>query len=224
MAFFARNHSRPQLAHADAVRFFASVSKGGLRVDEQLVDLVKEICPGTGIEPESFWFSFGKMVKENHTRNKELLDKRDSIQHKIDEFHQGRAVTKQATPPIEFDKYKKFLKDIGYLVPEKEPFSITTGNGRGSLLDAFYGTDVIPEDGIETMPNRVSSLRSSFSCRWSSQRKGVQPEERGEGKKREEVEGERIEGHGSDSGLSRGVPMDGRNLPPQGRGRLSSPT
>uniref|UniRef100_A0A7S4KK02 Malate synthase N-terminal domain-containing protein n=1 Tax=Guillardia theta TaxID=55529 RepID=A0A7S4KK02_GUITH len=169
LSLASRNHGRAHLVHVDAARFLASVAKGGLKVDEQLVDFVKEICPGTGIESESFWSSFGKMVRENHSRNKELLDKRSAIQSKIDEFHEGRS-------PIEFERYKKFLVDIGYLVPEKEPFSISTdcvdpeialvagpqlvcpvdnprfilnaANARwGSLLDAFYGTDVIPEDG-----------------------------------------------------------------------------
>lgn len=146
------------------------IDKGGLKVDECLVDLVQNnIAPGTGVDPEAFWAGFGKLVLENTARNKALLTQRDEIQKKLDNYHlSGKS--------LKMPEYKKFLTDIGYLLPEGEPFTVETSkvdpeiatiagpqlvcpvdnprfilnaaNSRwGSLMDALYGTDVIPQEG-----------------------------------------------------------------------------
>ena len=96
------------------------VDKGGLKVDERLVKLVQnDIAPGTGVDPEAFWDGFSKLVLENAPRNKALLDKRDDFQQKINAFHTPRG-------PIMMPEYKKFLSDIGYLLPEGPSFAIET--------------------------------------------------------------------------------------------------
>ncbi len=146
------------------------IESAGLSIAGKLYSLVKEeIIPGTGIETDQFWQGLAQITRELGPKNKELLEKRDDLQLQIDEWH-------QQNPGVhDMPAYQEFLRDIGYLVPEGEDFSITTGNVDpeiatiagpqlvvpvsnarfalnaanarwGSLYDAYYGTDLIPED------------------------------------------------------------------------------
>lgn len=145
---------------------------GGLKVDEELYHLVNgEIAPGTGVDTTEFWESLGKIVTDLAPLNRELLQKRDTLQQQIDAWH----VTRKGQP-IDGEAYKSFLSKIGYLQSEGDHFEVTTANVDpevasiagpqlvvpvdnaryalnaanarwGSLYDALYGTDVIPEDG-----------------------------------------------------------------------------
>jgi malate synthase len=146
------------------------VQVGGLSVAAVLHDFVEsEALPGTGLAPEAFWAGAEAIFADLAPRNRELLARRDELQTLIDDFH-------RATPgQPESTAYKNFLTDIGYLVPEPADFEISTSgadteitqqagpqlvvpllnarfainaaNARwGSLYDALYGTDVIPED------------------------------------------------------------------------------
>ncbi len=149
------------------------VDSGGLQVAKPLYDLVKgEIAPGTGIDPEGCWRSFAAIVAELGPRNAALLARRDALQAQIDAWHRTRR-----GESIDPGAYCAFLADIGYLVPEGPDFSVTTtnvdpeiariagpqlvvpvsnaryalnaANARwGSLYDALYGTDVIPDEGV----------------------------------------------------------------------------
>lgn len=148
------------------------IDVGGLQVAKPLYDLVKdEIAPGTGVDPDRFWTAFGEIVRDLTPRNRDLLAKRDALQARIDEWHR-----KNPGPAADPTAYRAFLGEIGYLVPEGEDFTIGTentdpeiariagpqlvvpvnipryalnaANARwGSLYDALYGTDVLPEDG-----------------------------------------------------------------------------
>ena len=147
------------------------VEVGGLKVDQCLYQLVQdEIAPGTGVNGDIVWSEFGKIVRDLGEKNRALLEKRDALQKQIDEWHLA-----QKGQPIEMEKYKEFLSEIGYLLPEGEDFCVTTtnvdpeiatiagpqlvvpvdnaryalnaANARwGSLYDALYGTDVISEE------------------------------------------------------------------------------
>ena len=148
------------------------IQAGGLQVAKELYDFVNEkAIPGTGVDQTAFWDSFGKIANELAPRNRELLAKRDDLQAKIDAYH-----TERKGQPHNFDEYKAFLQDIGYLVPEGEDFTASTQNVEpeigqmagpqlvvpvmnarfalnaanarwGSLYDALYGTNVISEEG-----------------------------------------------------------------------------
>lgn len=151
------------------------VSVGNLRVARVLYDFVNnEALPGTDIDPDSFWAGVDKVVTDLTPQNQSLLNTRDELQAQIDKWHRHRVIE-----PIDPEAYRQFLTDIGYLLPEPDDFTITTSgvddeitttagpqlvvpvlnarfalnaaNARwGSLYDALYGTDVIPEtDGAE---------------------------------------------------------------------------
>ena len=160
------------------------VTIGSLSIDPALEALVREeIIPGLGLDAEDFWNSFSQILNDLTPRNRELLEKRDRIQQQIDDWHLNRK-----GQPHDPQAYQEFLRSIDYLVPEGPDFKITTtgvdpeisqipgpqlvvpvsnaryalnaANARwGSLLDAAYGTDVIPETegaerGISYNPQR----------------------------------------------------------------------
>ena len=148
------------------------VEVSGIKVAKPLYDLVKiEITPGTGVDPDRLWSAFAAILAELAPRNRALLAKRDALQAQIDSWHLNHR-----GQPIDLGAYRAFLSDIGYLVPEGPDFAVTTAqvdaeiasiagpqlvvpasnaryalnaaNARwGSLYDALYGTDVIPDEG-----------------------------------------------------------------------------
>jgi len=154
------------------------VEVGGLRVAEPLHALVRdEAAPGTGVDPEAFWHALAEIVRELGPTNRRLLEHRDALQARIDAWH--REHREKVHDP---QAYRVFLLEIGYLTEEGEPFQAATrnvdreiaavpgpqlvvpldnaryalnaANARwGSLYDALYGSDVIPEDdGAEKGP------------------------------------------------------------------------
>ena len=67
--------------------------------------------------------SFEKVLEEFGAKNKELLEKRETIQKQIDEWHLSRK-----DEDHDHEEYVNFLKEIGYLLDEGEDFQITTQN------------------------------------------------------------------------------------------------
>jgi len=141
-----------------------------LSVSNKLLDFVNnELLKGTKISSEKFWQGFDKAVHELAPRNKELLNIREDLQKKIDNWH-----IQNKGNQINLAEYKKFLKEIGYLkevgldfkiktknvddeiakiagpqlvVPiMNERYALNAANARWmSLYDSLYGTDIIPE-------------------------------------------------------------------------------
>ena len=162
-----------------------------LKVDENLLDFIdNEAIPGTGIDPKKFWSEFDKSIHELSPKNKELIQKRNDIQKKIDQWHLSKKGSN-------FDKseYIDFLKSINYIVEEQSDFEINTSNVDkeissiagpqlvvpvdnaryalnaanarwGSLYDALYGTDAIPgeivKDYNEDRGNKVIKFTREF--------------------------------------------------------------
>ncbi|WP_422465397.1 malate synthase G [Endozoicomonas sp. ALC013] len=151
------------------------IQKGGLQIAPVLHDLlVNDIVPGTGVDPEKFWLSLEALVNDLAPENKALLARRDELQQKIDAWHQQNRYTEETK-----SEYRSFLEETGYLLPEGDDFAISTSkvdseiarqagpqlvvpvmnarfalnaaNARwGSLYDALYGTDAIPDsEGAE---------------------------------------------------------------------------
>jgi malate synthase len=147
------------------------VAIGKIRVAKILHELVRdEIAPGTGIAPEAVWSLLDEIVHTLGPRNRALLDKRDALQARIDAWLLGRR-----GKPFDAGATAAFLREIGYLLPAGEPFTVTTANVDpeiatlagpqlvvpmdnaryalnaanarwGSLYDALYGTNAVATD------------------------------------------------------------------------------
>ena len=147
------------------------IALGKSKINESLYNFVNnELAPDTGIDVEHFWNQFINSANILSKKNKFLLNKRDEIQKQIDDWHINNKEN------FNIESYKNFLKEIGYIVEEKDNFKIETenvdseistiagpqlvvpvdnaryalnaANARwGSLYDALYGTDAIPEEG-----------------------------------------------------------------------------
>jgi len=145
---------------------------GNLTVAKELDEFLRtEVIDGIGVDADHFWNSLETILDEFGPRNKELLQKREDIQDKIDQWHLSRK-----GEPHDQEAYISFLKEINYLLEEGDDFEISTdnvddeiktiagaqlvvpvmnarfslnaANARwGSLYDALYGTDMISEDG-----------------------------------------------------------------------------
>jgi malate synthase len=150
----------------------ARIKVDAIEIDALLHEFVaREVIPGSGVDARAFWSGFAELVARMAPRNAALLAKRDKLQASIDEWHRQHPGAK-----IDAPAYKAFLRQIGYLVPEGGPFAVSTANVDaeiaavagpqlvvpvsnaryalnaanarwGSLYDALYGTDAVPQDG-----------------------------------------------------------------------------
>src|SRR5271170_2725207 len=130
------------------------VSVGNLRVAKVLHDFINdEALPGTDIDPDSFWAGVDKVVTDLQPQNQDLLARRDQLQAQIDKWHRHHVIE-----PIDPETYRQFHAEITttagpqLVVPVLNArFALNAANARwGSLYDALYGTDVIPEsDGAD---------------------------------------------------------------------------
>ena len=165
--------------------------KNGLKINSTLLEFINnEVIPGTKVNADEFWTKFSKVVHDLAPLNKKLIEKRENIQKKIDNWH-------KANKGEQFNKneYINFLKSIDYLVEEKDDFNIETSNVDdeissiagpqlvvpvdnaryalnaanarwGSLYDSLYGTDVISGEKFKSYnsqrANRVVNYVRNF--------------------------------------------------------------
>jgi len=157
---------------------------GKLSISSKLLNFVNdELLPGTGVTKENFWSGLDKCAHELAPKNRKLLEFRENLQKKIDVWHRDKKAEK-----INIKEYSTFLSEIGYLKKEGEKFIIETknvdseissiagpqlvvpvmnaryslnaANARwGSLYNALYGTDVIPESDGASRGNKYNPKR-----------------------------------------------------------------
>ncbi|MVZ97622.1 malate synthase G [Sphingorhabdus sp. IMCC26285] len=160
------------------------VTRSTLQVAEELALFVEtRALAGTGIAVDHLWLGLADILARFVPLNRALLARRDDIQAKMDAWHRANP-----GPIADMDVYKAHLHEIGYLVPEPQPFAIDTrnvdaeiatmagpqlvvpslndrfvlnaANARwGSLYDALYGTDVL--DAAPAQPGGYDSARGS---------------------------------------------------------------
>ncbi len=167
-----------------------------LKIARSLYDLVQsEIAPGTDLDPDAVWTAFGAIVETLGPENRRLLEVRARHEQEIDAWHEEQARERPGAA-LDPHAYKSFLTQIGYLVAEDDPFTITTkdvdpeissiagpqlvvpvdnaryalnaANARwGSLYDALYGTDVISEEDGAERGTAYNPVRGSRVVEWS---------------------------------------------------------
>ncbi len=145
------------------------IKVGNLQVADELYEFINaNVLPGSQVNQEYFWAGLESIIKDLTPKNRALLAQRDDFQNKINQWH-------LENKNFEFNKYKAFLEEIGYLEPEVEDFKISTENADdeitiqagpqlvvpvnndryalnaanarwGSLYDALYGSDAISEE------------------------------------------------------------------------------
>lgn len=172
------------------------IQKGILAIDPQMYDFIEnEVLPKVGIDSDSYWSGFEKVVKAFTPRNKELLAIREKIQGQIDQWHLDNPAKEGE---IDYPAYKTFLQEIGYLLPEGDDFKVSTENVDdeiahiagpqlvvpvrnaryalnatnarwGSLYDALYGTDVISDDNGQEAKGGYNPTRGAAVVSYAKQ-------------------------------------------------------
>jgi malate synthase len=164
----------------------ARTSVHGLHVASSLFDFIEtQVLPDTGVDGAAFWKGFAGIVRELAPRNAALLAERDRLQSELDAWHCAHP-----GPVRDLRAYRAFLQRIGYIVPVPKRVRISTknvddelarqagpqlvvpvtnaryalnaANARwGSLYDALYGTDALPEDDGATRGPGYNEVRGA---------------------------------------------------------------
>lgn len=167
------------------------IEKYDLKIDAGLHRfLVDEAMPGSGVDPEHFLAALSHLVHNLAPKNRALLARRDELQAKLDAWYREHGA------PVDLDAYQAFLKEIGYLLPEGPDFSVSTANVDdeiatiagpqlvvpvmnaryalnaanarwGSLYDALYGTDAIPDADGATRGRSYNPARGAKVIAWA---------------------------------------------------------
>ena len=133
------------------------VDCGGLRVSKCLYDLVAdEVAPGTGVDSDHFWGSLERIVSDLGHKNRYLLEKRDEIQAKINDWNSSDHAMDYTV-----SENRDFLSRIGYLVDDGQPFKVEVENVDREISDVSAPQLVVPVDNARYALNAANA-------RWGS--------------------------------------------------------
>jgi len=164
------------------------VRRAGLAVDAVLVTFIEAVVlPGTGVGAEDFWSGLAALAEDFTPQNRALLLRREELQQQIDDWHRTNPEAGVGVPP-------RILREMGYLLPAPEPFTIGTTNVDaeiaevagpqlvvpalnarfvlnavnarwGSLYDGLYGTDAV--DGATPSASSYDAERGAKVIAWA---------------------------------------------------------
>ncbi len=159
---------------------------GRLQVANCLYRFIEDrVLPGSGLDSAAFWRGFDALAHELAPKNAALLAERERLQSELDAWHRAHP-----GPIADKAAYRAFLERIGYLVPVPKQvtastanvdseiasqagpqlvvpitnarYALNAANARwGSLYDALYGTDALPESGGATRAGAYNPLRGA---------------------------------------------------------------
>src|SRR5471032_3154694 len=166
----AKRRTRTEYKQSWSYPMSQMIKRNGLQVAAELSQYVdEEALSGTGIDSEAFWKGFDALVHDLAPKNRALLAERDRLQTELDQWHKANP-----GPVRDLKAYRAFLEGIGYIVPaisavqattqnvdteiaeqagpqlvvplSNQRYALNAANARwGSLYDALYGTDAIPD-------------------------------------------------------------------------------
>ena len=182
----AKAGAPPLLTLQDLLCMTPRVAIHRLQVASPLYAFINDqVLPGTEVTPARFWAGFDALVADLTPINSALLAERERLQDAIDAWHKANP------GPIEnLPAYRQFLVSVGYLVDEpgevrlctsgidteitqqagpqlvvpilNARYALNAANARwGSLYDALYGTDVIPEEDGATRAGGYNPIRGA---------------------------------------------------------------
>jgi malate synthase len=131
--------------------------RAGLQVADDLAAFIEtEVLPGLGLDADRFWTGAADLFEHGARGCRALLEVRDRMQAQIDAWHEaGRG------EPQDPKATADFLRSIGYLVPEPEPFQIQTDN-----VDAEVATMAGPQLVVPSLNARF--VLNAANARWGS--------------------------------------------------------
>jgi malate synthase len=161
------------------------IQQGRLTIAASLHRFIEDQLSASGLTRSAFWRGFDALAHELAPKNAVLLAERDRLQAELDAWHRAHP-----GPIANRPGYRSFLRKIGYLVPVPNKVKATTtnvdseiaaqagpqlvvpitnaryalnaANARwGSLYDALYGTDALPEEGGATRAGTYNPVRGA---------------------------------------------------------------
>ena len=146
------------------------VQRYNMSVERSLVDFIENSAlPGTGISEDNFWHGLSSLIEQLTPENRALLIKREELQSKIDSWHKARR-----NMPHDHEAYKIYLKEIGYLVEEKENFSVKTENVDPEISTIAGPQLVVPSTNARYALNAANARWGSlYDCLYGTDAMGV---------------------------------------------------
>ncbi|RJS90936.1 malate synthase G [Salinisphaera sp. Q1T1-3] len=168
------------------------IDKAGLAIGRPLYELMETALSGTGVSSEVFWAELAELVASFADKNAALLKHREAIQETLDKWHR-----EHRGDAFDFVAYKQLLEELEYIVPAGDDFCVSTdhvdpeiatvpgpqlvvpitnarfslnaANARwGSLYDALYGADIIPESDGAEKGTRYNPRRGARVVAWAA--------------------------------------------------------
>src|SRR6056300_1089280 len=134
------------------------IEQKNIKINSNLFNFVNtEVLNGLHISSEDFWNGFSDIVDIYYKKNNDLLDRRENLQSKINEWH----ITHRGKD-IDLEEYKKFLKEINYIVNEGPEFKITTSNVDKEISTICGPQLVVPITNARFALNAVNARWGSF--------------------------------------------------------------